>query len=76
MPFSHTLDRLVVTASDRHVVANAGLLLPATLMTPLDLESAANDVIDLQQRPGHFRPGAKVMTLIGPKVAKVEISAK
>ncbi len=64
MSSSHTLDRLVVTASDRHAVANAGLLLPATLMARLDLESAANDVIDLGERPGYFLPGAKVMTLV------------
>jgi len=64
MPFSHSLDRLVVTASDRHAVANAGLLLPATLAAHLDIEGAANAVVDLTGRPGHFRPGAKVMTLI------------
>ena len=64
MPSCHTLDRLVVTASDRHAVANAGLILPATLAARLDLETAANQVINLGGRPGHFEPGAKVLTLI------------
>jgi hypothetical protein len=31
MPSSHSADRLVVAFDDDHAVANAGLLLPATL---------------------------------------------
>jgi hypothetical protein len=69
MRFSHPLDRLVVTASDTHSVANAGLLLPATLAQRLDLEEAGNDCIDLGARAGRGRPGAKVLTLVHSLIA-------
>jgi hypothetical protein len=42
MPFSHTLDRLDVSFDDAHSVANAGLILPATLAAHLGIEEAAN----------------------------------
>jgi hypothetical protein len=38
MPFSHTLDRLDVSFDDAHSVANAGLVLPATLAAHLGIE--------------------------------------
>ena len=69
MPFSHVLDRLDIVFDDPHAVANAGLLLPATLAAHLGIEDAADAVIDLGDRPGHFRPGAKVMTLVHALIA-------
>ncbi len=69
MALSHSLDRIDVTVDDQHAVANAGLLLPATLAAHLGLEQAANEVIALGDRPGYFQPGAKVMTLIHAVIA-------
>jgi hypothetical protein len=64
MPSSHTLDRVAVTFDDDHAVANAGLLLTASLAQHLGLEQLADDVVDLAGRPGSGRAGAKVMTLV------------
>jgi hypothetical protein len=72
MPFSHVLDRLHITFDDRHSVVNAGLILPATLAAHLGLEQAANEIVDLGDRPGHFQPGAKVMTLLHALIAGAE----
>lgn len=69
MPLSHSLDRLDVGFDDDHSVANAGLLLPATLAAHLGIENVANEVIDLGRRPGYFMPGAKVMTLVHAAIA-------
>lgn len=69
MPFSHVLDRIDIACDDRHSVANAGLILPATLAGHLGLEAAANDVIDLAGQPGYFLPGAKVMTMVHAMIA-------
>lgn len=69
MPFSHVLDRIDVACDDRHSVANAGLILPATLAAHLGLEAAANEVIDLAGKPGYFQPGAKVMSMVHAMIA-------
>jgi hypothetical protein len=63
MPSSHSPDRLVVVFDDDHAVANAGLLLPATLAERLEIEAVVDQLVDLGQRPGHHRPGRKVLTL-------------
>lgn len=49
-------------------MANAGLLLPATLAAHLGLEQRANELIQLAG-PGKFRPGRKAMTLVHAMVA-------
>ena len=64
MRSSRTLDRLLVTFDDEHAVANAGLVLPATLTALLGLEATANEVLDLGDGPGAARPGRKVLTLV------------
>jgi hypothetical protein len=64
MPSSHSPDRLVVVFDDDHAVANAGLLLPATLAQRLGIEAAVDQLVDLGARPGHHRPGRKVLTLV------------
>jgi hypothetical protein len=57
MASSHTLDQLDICFDDTHAIANAGLLLPATLAERLGLEQAADALIDLGDRPGAHRPG-------------------
>ena len=42
----HNLDRLDVTFDDEHLVANAGLLLPATLAQHLGLRELFDEHID------------------------------
>src|SRR5258708_4662384 len=64
MRSSRILDRVVVTFDDEHAVANAGLLLAATLGARLGLEASANESIDLGVVAGAARPGRKVMTLV------------
>jgi hypothetical protein len=54
----HSPDRLVVAFDDAHAVANAGLVLPATLAERLGIEA----VVD-------HRPGRKVLTLVHALVA-------
>jgi hypothetical protein len=53
---------------DDRAVANAGLLLPATLAAHLGLEQAADELIGLSG-PGYFQPGRKMMTLVHSMVA-------
>jgi hypothetical protein len=67
MPSSHSPNRLVVGFDDDHAVANAGLLLPATLAERLG--RAASRPIELGDRPGAHRPGRKVLTLVHAMVA-------
>ena len=57
------LDRLQVCFDDERAVANAGLLLPATLASRLGIEQLVNETVDLSGRPGGARPGRKVLTL-------------
>jgi hypothetical protein len=40
-------------------VANAGLLLPATLAERLGIEAVVDQLVDLGDRPGHHRPGER-----------------
>jgi hypothetical protein len=54
----------VVAFDDDHAVANAGLLLPATLAERLGIEAVIDELVDLGDRPGHHRPGRKVLTLL------------
>src|SRR2546425_9708971 len=57
------LDRLRVSFDDERAVANAGLLLPATLAARLGIERLVNETVDLSGRRGGARPGRKVLTL-------------
>jgi hypothetical protein len=63
MSSSHSPGGLVVSFDDDHAVANAGLLLPATLAERLEIEAVVDQLVDLGARPGHHRPGRKVLTL-------------
>jgi Transposase DDE domain group 1 len=69
MASSHTLDQLDICFDDTHAVANAGLLLPATLAERLGIEQAADQVIDLGGQAGAHRPGRKLLTLVHAMLA-------
>jgi Transposase DDE domain group 1 len=65
----HTLDQLDSCFDDTHAVANAGLLLAATLAERLGIEQAADALIDLGERAGAYRPGRKLLTLVHAMLA-------
>jgi len=58
------LDRVETMFDDPSLVADAGLILPATLMVRLGLEAVINDMVRLADRVGGARPGRKVLTLV------------
>jgi hypothetical protein len=66
---SRGIDRIAVTFDDPNLVANAGLLLVATLVAKLGLEDMCNSTIRLGTRVGGFRPGRKILTLVHAMVA-------
>ena len=61
---SQTLDRIDVTFDDSNLVANAGLLLVATLSQRLGLEALINETVRLGGRVGGSQPGRKTLTLV------------
>ena len=61
---SRSIERLGVTFDDESLVANAGLVLPATLMVRLGLEALVNATVRLSGRVGGARPARKVLSLI------------
>ena len=61
---SQPLDRVEVIFDDDNLVANAGLMLPATLADRLGLEPLINDTVRLVGRVGGAQPGRKVLTLV------------
>ena len=69
MRSSRSPGRFDVMFDDNHAVANAGLVLTASLAERLGIESLADSIIDLGDRPGAARPGRKVMTLVQSMVA-------
>src|SRR6266511_4365809 len=68
-PSSHALDRLDVGFDDDHLVADAGLLLPATLAQHLGLKELFDANVDLGTAPGRANVGHKAMTIIGSLLA-------
>jgi len=66
---SRTIDRLEVTFDDDSLVANAGLIVPATLMIRLGLESLVNATVRLMGRVGGSGPGRKVCSLVATILA-------
>jgi hypothetical protein len=69
---SHTPARLAVTFDDDRAVAGAGLALAATLSERLGTFHLANEIIDLDRRPGHAVPARKILTLVHAMVAGAE----
>jgi hypothetical protein len=63
-PVSHPIDRVDAIFDEPNLVADAGLIVPATLMQRLDLEALVDDVVRLVDRVGGARPGRKVLTLV------------
>jgi len=64
MRSSHSLDRLDVAFDDDRLVADAGLLLPATLAQHLGLKELVDEHVSLGNKPGRANPGDKLLTLI------------
>lgn len=61
---SRGLDRFAVTFDDPSLVADAGLIVPATLMVRLGLEKLVNATVRLAGLVGGALPGRKVLTLV------------
>ena len=66
---SHGIDRIDATFDDPNLVANAGLLLVATLTDRLGLEALIDATVRLVGRIGGARPGRKVLTLVHAMIA-------
>lgn len=66
---SHGLDRIDATFDDANLVANAGLVLTATLVARLGLEALIDATVRLIGRVGGARPGRKVLTLVHAIIA-------
>jgi hypothetical protein len=66
---SRGIDRIEAIFDDPNLVANAGLVVPATLMVRLGLEALVNESVRLVGRVGGFRPGRKVLTLVATILA-------
>ena len=64
MQYSRGIDRIEVTFDEPNLVANAGLLLVATLTIRLGLERLINATVHLSGRVGGALPGRKVLTLV------------
>jgi hypothetical protein len=69
MRSSHSLDAMAVTFDDEHLVADAGLVLPATLAQHLGLRELFDTHVDLGDAAGHANVGHKAMTLIHSALA-------
>ncbi len=66
---SHAIDRVEVSFDDPNLVANAGLLLTATLSDRLGLESLIDGTVKLGGRTGGAHPWRKVLTLTHAMIA-------
>jgi len=62
-PVSRTIDRFDATFDHDNLVANAGLIIVATLMSRLGLEQLANRWV----HTGSFLPGRKIGSLVAAK---------
>ena len=68
LPRNHP-DRIRIAFDDRRLVANAGLLLPATLARRLGLPELVHNHLDLGRAPGRANTGDKLMTLVASALA-------
>jgi hypothetical protein len=64
MRSSHSLDRVGTAFDDDRLVADAGLLLPATLAQHLGLKDLVDEHLDLGDKPGRAHVGDKLLTLV------------
>ena len=68
LPRNHP-DRIQITFDDCRLVADAGLLLPATLVRHLGLAELVRQCLDLGNAPGRANTGDKIMTLVASALA-------
>ena len=68
LPRNHP-DRIRIAFDDTRLVANAGLLLPATLARHLGLREPVDHPLDLGGAPGRANTGDKLMTLVASAMA-------
>ena len=68
LPRNHP-DRIGVSFDDHRLVANAGLLLPATLAHHLGLRELVDHHLDLGVAPGRANTGDKILTLVASALA-------
>ena len=68
LPRNHP-DRIHVAFDDHRLVANAGLLLPATLALRLGLGELVGRHVDLGDAPGRANIGDKILTLVASALA-------
>jgi hypothetical protein len=66
---SRAIDAIEVTFDDETLVADAGLIIPATLLVRLGLEALINQTVRLVGRAGGALPGRKVLTLVATILA-------
>ncbi len=64
MRSSHSLDRVDVAFDGTQLVADAGLLLPATLALHLGLGDSSIGILDLGAAAGRANAGDKLLTLV------------
>ena len=64
MRSSHSLDRLDTALDDDRLMADAGLMLPATLAHHLGLKHLVETRLDLGAAPGRAHVGDKLLTLV------------
>ena len=62
-------DRIGILFDDHRLVANAGLLLPATLARHLGLRELVDHHLDLGGAPGRANTGDKMLTLVASALA-------
>ena len=62
-------DRIRILFDDHRLVANAGLLVPATLARHLGLRELVDHHLDLGGAPGRANTGDKMMTLVASALA-------
>jgi hypothetical protein len=68
-PVSHVPDRLTVSFDDEGLVANAGLVVVATLSARLGIGALVDATVRMAGLVGGARPGRKVLTLVHAIVA-------
>ena len=68
LPRNHP-DHIRIAFDDHRLVANAGLILPATLARRLGLPELVHNHLDLGRAPGRANTGDKMMTLVASALA-------
>ena len=68
LPLEHP-ERIQIAFDDHRLVANAGLLLPATLALRLGLGELVDRYLELVDAPGRANTGDRLMTLVASALA-------